>query len=111
MYSLEELFCPIDDFCLKFEPAWRKQLIASGKRCRDRQLKLSEVMTILVAFHQSPCKNFKGFYLGIVSNYWRQAFPRLVTYHRFVEWRSLYNNSLNDILSYLFRYKYRNWIY
>ena len=37
MYSLEELFCPIDDFCLKFEPAWRKQLIARGKRCRDRQ--------------------------------------------------------------------------
>ena len=48
MYSLEELFCPIDDFCLKFEPMlyehptisdcgtnrvrWRKQLIASGKR-------------------------------------------------------------------------------
>lgn len=59
MYSLEELFCPIDDFCLNFEPNWRKQLIASGKRYRDRQLKLSEIMTIVIAFHQSPCKTFK----------------------------------------------------
>ena len=37
MYSLEELFCPIDDFCLEFEPAWRRQLVSSGKRRRDRQ--------------------------------------------------------------------------
>jgi hypothetical protein len=29
MFSLEELFCPIDDFCLSFEPNWKKQLIQS----------------------------------------------------------------------------------
>ena len=39
MYSLEELFCPIDDFCLEFEPAWRRQLVSSGKRRRDYALR------------------------------------------------------------------------
>ena len=43
-------------------------------------------MTILISFHTSNCRNFKAFYLGIVSNYWREAFPKLVSYSRFVEW-------------------------
>ena len=66
MYSLEELFSPIDDFCNHFEPAWQKKLIENGqrRRRRSRQLSLSEIMTIAVAFHLSPCKNFKSFYLG-----------------------------------------------
>ena len=86
--SLEELFSPIDDFCGDFEIDWKKQLITDGLRCRDRKRKLalSEIMTITVAFHLSPCKNFKTFYLGVVCNYWRDAFPNLVSYHRFIEW-------------------------
>ena len=88
MYSLEELFSPIDDFCNHFEPAWQKKLIENGqrRRRRSRQLSLSEIMTIAVAFHLSPCKNFKSFYLGVVCNYWSAAFPNLVSYHRFIEW-------------------------
>ena len=88
MYSLEELFCPIDDFCAVFEPAWRKQLLESGKCRRDRQkrLELSEIMTILISFQTSGCRNFKTFYLGTVSCYWQDAFPNLVSYHRFIEW-------------------------
>ena len=53
MYSLEELFSPIDDFCREFEIDWKKQLITDGLRYRDRKRKLalSEIMTITVAFH------------------------------------------------------------
>lgn len=104
MFILEELFCPIDDFCLNFEPMlvehptikdcgtnrvrWRKQLIQNGlsHRQRDRQLSLSEIMTILISFQTSNCRNFKAFYLGIVSQYWQNAFPNLVSYSRFIEW-------------------------
>ena len=88
MFILEELFCPIDDFCMSFEPSWRKQLIQSGisHRLRNRQLSLSETMTILVSFHISNCRNFKAFYLDVVSNYWQEAFPNLVSYSRFIEW-------------------------
>ncbi len=39
-------------------------------------------MTIEIAFHLSAYKNFKTFYLEIVSCYWCKAFPNLVSYNR-----------------------------
>ena len=88
MISLEELFCAVDDFCQVFEPLWDKQLMGDGlkHRQRHRQLCLSEMMTITIAFHQSHYRNFKGFYLNQVRGHWLQAFPKLVSYQRFVEW-------------------------
>lgn len=88
MSSLEELFCHIDDFCQKFEPLWQQQLLGQGvkTRRRARGLSLSEIMTILVAFHQHHYRTFKHFYLEQVCRYWSSAFPGLVSYSRFVEW-------------------------
>ena len=43
-------------------------------------------MTILISFHTSGCRNFKAFYLNIVSQHWQNAFPNLVSYQRFIEW-------------------------
>jgi hypothetical protein len=81
------LFCDIDDFCLHFAPRWHQHLIASGSRSRQREatLTLSEVMTIEVAFHQSGYRTFKDLYLRYVTPHLRWAFPRLVSYTRFVE--------------------------
>jgi transposase len=81
------LFCDIDDFCLLFEPAWKRHLLASGA-CRRRKpgaLALSEVMTILVLFHLSGYRNFKAFYTEHVMRHLAGSFPRLVSYQRFVE--------------------------
>lgn len=88
MFILEELFCNLDDFCCEFEPQWRSQLLSQGlkTRRRDRQMSLSEIMTILVAFHQNHYRNFKHYYLDHVCVYWRNEFPRLPSYQRFVEW-------------------------
>ena len=88
MSSLEALFCHVDDFCLQFEPQWRKTLLAQGKirRVRAKSLCLSEQMTILIAFHQNHYRNFKHFYLNHVQQYWQEAFPKLPSYQRFVEW-------------------------
>ena len=65
MSSLEELFCHVDDFCQSFEPQWRSQLLSNGLKTRERKrsLSLSEVMTILIAFHQSHYRNFKSYYI------------------------------------------------
>ena len=65
MTSLEELFCHIDDFCQAFEPQWQATLLNNGlkRRQRGRALSLSEIMTILVSFHQQSYRNFKHFYL------------------------------------------------
>ncbi|MEM8809933.1 MAG: IS982 family transposase [Cyanobacteria bacterium P01_G01_bin.38] len=88
MSSLEELFCSVDDFCQQFEPQWRQSLLSHGLKTRTRQrsLCLSEVMTILIGFHQSHYRNFKHYYLKQVCRYWRKAFPNLVSYSRFVDW-------------------------
>ena len=79
MFILEELFCDLDDFCLSFEPQWRSQQLSQGLkiRRRSRQMSLSEIMTILIAFHQSYYRNFKRYYLDHVCVYWRGEFPRL----------------------------------
>jgi hypothetical protein len=66
MFSLEDLFCHIDDFCQQFDPWWKRRLLDGGayRRVRRRSLSLSEIMTILVRFHQSSYRNFKHFSLN-----------------------------------------------
>jgi hypothetical protein len=87
MDSLIELFCDVDDFCQSFLPAWRKQLLSAGEmqRQRERSLSVSEIMTILIHFHQSHYRNFKAYYIEYVLERLRPEFPGLVSYNRFVE--------------------------
>ena len=87
MDSLVELFCHVDDFCKAFTPVWEQQMLRSGamQRRRDRRLSLSEIMTILIHFHQSHYRNFKAYYGEYVLPRLHWAFPGLVSYQRFVE--------------------------
>jgi len=82
----EKLFCDVDDFCLEAEPLLRQRLWTDGRRRRNRKGRLtaSEIMTILVAFHQGNFRTFKHFYLmlGVSPS---PEFPDLVSYQRFVE--------------------------
>ena len=84
------LFCEIDDAFIASEkqripPQLPQTPDAPKKRGRPRRLHTSEVMTILVAFHQSQYPTLKHFYQKHVCLYWRWAFPKLVSYNRFVE--------------------------
>jgi hypothetical protein len=80
------VFCDIDDFCSRFEPAWYQHLVASGrKRHRASSLALSEVMTILVLFHGLHYRTFKHFYLHYVRIHLHSDFPSLPSYSHFVE--------------------------
>jgi Transposase DDE domain len=87
MDSLLELFCDVDDFCQSFLPCWRKQLLAAGEihRQRERSLSTSEIMTILIHFHQSHYRDFKAYYMDYVLERLRSEFPGLVSYTRFIE--------------------------
>jgi hypothetical protein len=60
MDCLTETFCLIDDFCRQFEPAWHRQMLRAGskKRRRKPELSLSELMTLLVLFHQIRFRQF-----------------------------------------------------
>lgn len=85
--SLLELFCHVDAFCQLFLPEWDRQLRAHGQRSRQRsgQLAMSEIMTILVYFHQMRFRDFKTYYLAYVLGHLHSEFPQAVSYQRFVE--------------------------
>ena len=87
MESLLELFCSVDDFCQKFEGILKKRLLTSGEcqRQRERNLSMSEIMTILIHFHQSQYRNFKAYYTEYVLKHLQPEFPKLVSYKRFVD--------------------------
>jgi hypothetical protein len=63
MPSVEELFCFVNDFCQVFEHQWQSQLIGHDLQVRQRKrsLCLSEIMTIVIGFHQSYYRNFKSY--------------------------------------------------
>ena len=86
--DITEIFCFIDDFCKYFEPIWKKKLLEDGKVRRNRKglMSLSEIMTILILYHQSRMKTFKDFYLKIVMVHYRSYFPKLLSYNRFLAW-------------------------
>ena len=86
MMNLTELFCKVDDYCNENESKLKKQLIASEEKKRNRptQLTMSEMMTIVILFHQIGYRNFKTFYLNYVSIHLCKEFPQLVSYNRFV---------------------------
>jgi len=82
----DSLFCFVDDFCIGFEPWYRKQLLKEGSKKRNRlgHLTLSEILTILLAYHQSGMSCFKFFYLTLLQTK-QSLFPKLVHYTRFVK--------------------------
>jgi hypothetical protein len=87
--DLTQLFCDIDDFCQNADAFCGRYIPrlpydGEAKRYQSR-LSISEVMTIVVAFHGSGYRTFKDFYTQQVLLHWRRAFPNLVSYNRFVE--------------------------
>ncbi len=61
--SLLELFVEVDDFYKAFEGwAASQQLPGKAKRGPAPSLSVSEVMTIVIHFHQAGYRDFKSFY-------------------------------------------------
>ncbi len=87
MNKLVEIFCDVDDFCKVFMPEWEKTLLETGQRKRRRQGRLSssEIMSIIILFHRSNYKDFKNFYIFYMHKHLKKAFPKLLSYTRFLE--------------------------
>lgn len=85
MIDYDTLFVFVDDFCRGFDPWYQAQLLSDGSRKRSRsgQMTLSEVVTIVIAYHQSGRTCLKYFYLDLCAQ-GRHLFPTLVSYPRFV---------------------------
>jgi len=100
MNKLIEIFCDVDEkvnavgrettlgyFCKVFIPEWEKQQLSDGsiKRKRRVRMNVSEIMTIVIAFHTSNHRDFKNYYTGFVAQFYRSHFPTLLSYTRFLE--------------------------
>ncbi len=85
--NLTELFCHVDDFWLAFAPEWQQKQLLQGTKQRQRsgQLCESEMMTILIYFHQARYRDFKTYYTRYVQVHLQGEFPHLVSYSRFVQ--------------------------
>jgi len=81
--NLLQLFCSVDDFCQKFEPEWHKTLLPTFFRGPKCSLSISEIITILILFHQSNFRTFKHFYFYLQKKFSKE-FPNLLSYNRFV---------------------------
>lgn len=57
----------------------------TSQRIRLGQLSVSEVMTIMIHFHQSHYHHFKAYYTEYLQVYLCAEFPQLVSYERFVQ--------------------------
>ncbi len=87
MNDITRIFTIIDDFSKEFIPQLNRMLLANGQKQRVKPSKLSEseIITIILLFHQSGYRNFKTFYTAYLSCYKKKEFPCLVSYNRFVE--------------------------
>ena len=84
---LLELFCKLDDYCQEYQQWISKKELSNVKKKPGPKpmMSQSEIMTIVINFHQSSFRNFKHYYTKHVSKYLTKEFPKLVSYNRFVE--------------------------
>ena len=87
MNKLVEIFCDVDDFSRVFIPELEKQLIADGSQKRQRSscMSMSEIMTIIIAFHMSHHHDFKNYYIGFISTFYKKHFPHLLSYTQYLK--------------------------
>ena len=78
--SIRNLFCHVDDFC-QWLMTWEnaRQLGVTRKRGPAPRLSLSEVMTVLIHFHQSHYRDFKAYDTQHVCKHMRSECPALVS--------------------------------
>jgi hypothetical protein len=87
--KITEIFYLVDEFCKEYDKAKEGHELTqtTNKKTRNRKFRLcdSEVITILIIFHQGQFRNFKHFYINYVQLHMRSYFPETVSYNRFVE--------------------------
>lgn len=83
--KLIEIFISVDDFCKKIAHQSVSTLKIGGSKDGRSRLSTSEIISILVCFHLSGYYCFKCYYTNYVQVHWKNNFPGLVSYNRFIE--------------------------
>ena len=80
----------VDNFCTIYKE-WERSKLLPSNRVRQRAgiLNLAELMTIILYFYLSPCRDFKNYYLYFLQSKYKSHF-QFVSYSRIVQlWSSL----------------------
>lgn len=85
MDTLLKTFCFVDDICQAYDKnIASSNLFPRKKRGVKPKMSNSEIVCIILHFHQSGYRTFKGFYLKHVRKHLTIEFPKLLSYQRFV---------------------------
>lgn len=83
--NITELYCFVDDFCYTVDANYADKLLPGDKkRTRVPEITISEILTIVLLYHQSRCENFKVFYIYYLQTLYKSEFSKLPSYHRFI---------------------------
>ncbi len=83
--DITALYCFVDDFVKMTHNFLDKQgLLETGRKpTRTLSISYSEIITIILLYQQSPCKNFKYFYMSYLQLYKNDM--TILAYNRFIE--------------------------
>jgi hypothetical protein len=102
--DITNLFAFIDDFSASVDLYISHNLISENPKLhsptRIPTMTNSEILTIALLYHKSPCKNFKYFYQSYLQLY-KPEFPTLVSYERFVSLKPRILGYLQMLLQWL----------
>src|SRR5574344_2985901 len=86
--KVTEIFFMADEFCGFFDSRMEKYALRDHKKRiyhRESTMSKSEIMVIIILFHNSGYRCMKHFYVEQVCKSMRHLFPKVVSYNRFVE--------------------------
>lgn len=85
---LYQIFMEVDDFCKGYETYLKQHSLPTDARRRpgpQAKLSLSEIMTLVIFYHQSGFRCFQYYYEDLVLGELKTYFPQALSYNRFVE--------------------------
>jgi hypothetical protein len=102
LHQLTTIFCELDDFCKEFDKQIDARALPTttikNKRGPECCLSDSEIMTILIMFQSSRVRDFKNFYLLSLSVFYKDLFPKLPSYTRFI---SIMNRAILPLIFFI----------
>ena len=82
--KITEIFYLTDEFWVEFQNSAKKHLLGNKPKRKPR-MSCSEVITLMIIFHNGGFRNMKHFYIHYVQVHLTHLFPETVSYNRFVE--------------------------
>ena len=82
--KITEIYCLSHDFCKEFKTILSSQILGNKSK-KEPTLNDSEVITIMILFHDKGYRCMKHFYIQYVQKHLTHLFPQTVSYTRFTE--------------------------